>query len=116
MEFLVEADIRLPRDLDPAGRERLLDNESRYAAVMRRDGHLVRIWRVPGRSANVAIWDASDATILHLLLVGLPLFPYMSIDVRPLATHPVESRNLVQVAAHDDTSTTPVRVGAKDPA
>lgn len=91
MEFLVEVDIQLPHDLKPADRQRLLDDEARYGAARRHQEDLVRIWRVPGRSANVAIWRAADATALHQLLSDLPLFPYMSITVRPLVRHPLEA-------------------------
>lgn len=91
MEFLVEADFRLPPELDGDARQNLLDDESRYGAARIDHGDLVRIWRVPGRSANVAIWRAADATALHEYLAGLPLYPYMSITVRPLALHPLET-------------------------
>lgn len=91
MEFLVEAEFRLPPELDADTRHNLLDDEFRYGAARRDRGDLVRIWRVPGRSANVAIWRAADATVLHEHLVRLPLYPYMSITVRPLALHPLET-------------------------
>jgi muconolactone D-isomerase len=91
MEFLVETEFRLPPEWDVDARENLLDDESRYGAARRDQGALVRIWRVPGRSANVAIWEAVDATVLHELLAKLPLAPYMSITVRPLALHPLEN-------------------------
>ncbi|WP_157970543.1 muconolactone Delta-isomerase [Nakamurella deserti] len=91
MEFLVEAEFRLPPDLDAGTRQHLLDDESRYGAARRDDGDLVRIWRVPGRPANVAIWRAADATALHELLAALPLYRHKSITVRPLALHPLET-------------------------
>lgn len=93
MEFLVEADIRLPLELEPAARQSLLEAEALYGAARRDRGDLIRIWRVPGRTANIAIWRAADATALHDLLSGLPLFRFMSITVRPLALHPVEAAN-----------------------
>ena len=41
-----------------------------------------------GEYANYSIFDVSSNDELHQLLQGLPLFPFMKIDVTPLATHP----------------------------
>ena len=53
-------------------------------------GSIARIWRIPGRFANVAVWRAADATELHDLLTSLPLFPWMDVEVEALALHPLE--------------------------
>ncbi|MBN9620912.1 MAG: muconolactone delta-isomerase [Actinobacteria bacterium] len=55
-------------------------------------GRLRHIWRVPGRQANVAIWACEDADALHAALASLPAWPWMTITVRPLATHPLSDR------------------------
>jgi muconolactone D-isomerase len=34
------------------------------------------------------VFDVADNDELHTLLSGLPLFPYMDINVTPLAKHP----------------------------
>jgi muconolactone D-isomerase len=49
---------------------------------------LVRLWRIPGRTANWGLWRAADATELHDALTSLPLWPHMHIEVVPLAKHP----------------------------
>ena len=41
-----------------------------------------------GQYSNISIFDVKDNERLHEILWGLPLFPYMSIEVTPLATHP----------------------------
>jgi muconolactone D-isomerase len=43
---------------------------------------------VPGRRANWGIWEAEDATALHAAIRSLPLFPWLEVDVIPLAAHP----------------------------
>jgi muconolactone D-isomerase len=40
---------------------------------------------------HVAIWEAEDATKLHELLTGLPLYPWISSEVSALAVHPLEA-------------------------
>jgi len=89
VEFLVEIEIALPADLDEARRSLLLEAELEHGKVLAEAGVLRAIWRVPGRFANRAVWSAADATALHDVLAGLPLWPYMDIVVSPLAAHPV---------------------------
>lgn len=89
MEFLVSIDVRLPHDLDGQRRADLLEAESERGAVLARAGTIGAIWRVPGRMANRGIWSAADASALHEALVSLPLWPFMTVDVIPLARHPL---------------------------
>jgi muconolactone D-isomerase len=90
MEFLVRIEFSLPPGLDPAKRAELLEHEAARGRELRAAGAIVRIWRIPGRTANVAIWQAPDPTELHALLSSLPLFPWMDIDVTALAVHYLE--------------------------
>ena len=46
------------------------------------------LWRIPGRWANWSLYDVADATALHEALTSLPLYPWMDIEVHPLAEHP----------------------------
>jgi len=86
MEFLVHMEIR---DL-PAGEEgnKLLALESHRAKELAAAGVLRRLWRIPGRRANWGIWITASIDQLHEVLSSLPLFPYMSMTVHPLAKHP----------------------------
>lgn len=90
MEFLVSIDIRTPHDLDPDRLAALQSAETARARELMAAGLLKRIWRVPGRRSNVSLYEAPDATALHAALTSLPLWPYMEIEVRPLAVHPLE--------------------------
>lgn len=89
-EFLVSIDITIPTDMAPKERVSLLEAEAIRGRELREAGHIVRIWRRPGADANIGIWTASSATELHDILSSLPLYPWMSIEVRPLAVHPLE--------------------------
>ena len=48
-------------------------------------GTIRRMWRVPGRRANWGVWEAEDATALHAAIGSLPFFPYLDVEVIPLA-------------------------------
>ena len=89
MEWLVEITVELPPDLAEENRAELLRAEFERGTALARAGVLRAIWRAPGRRANFGIWSAPDATALHDALVSLPLWPYLVVNVTPLATHPL---------------------------
>ena len=41
-----------------------------------------------GAYANISIFDVAGNERLHEILWGLPLFPYINMDITPLAAHP----------------------------
>lgn len=90
MKFLVRIEVDLPRPLSPEEREALLSAELARGQELKAVGSIVDIWRIPGGLRNVGIWEATDASELHRLLVSLPLFPYVTAEVTALATHPID--------------------------
>lgn len=88
MLFHVRMDVGIPHDLDPDLRAETLAREKAYSQELQRAGKWPHIWRIVGEYANFSIFDVEDNDELHRLLSGLPLFPYMTIRVTPLATHP----------------------------
>ena len=88
MEFLVEIETKWPPDGDPHRRAELVAAESERAKELAVQGILRKLWRVPGTWKNVGVWEAPDATVLHQALSSLPLFPWLTVVVRPLAVHP----------------------------
>ena len=88
MEFLVRIAIHWPPDGDPGEQARLIAAEGARARELAAEGRLRRLWRIPGRWANYGLWEAPDATALHVALASLPLQPWSEIDVTPLAVHP----------------------------
>lgn len=88
MLFLVRMDVRIPHDLPTEQVAEIKAREKAYSQALQRDGRWQSIWRVVGEYANYSVFDVSSNDELHELLQGLPLFPYMHIDVTPLARHP----------------------------
>ena len=84
--YAVRMDVDLPLDLE--GRDDLLAREKDYSQDLQRSGQWVHIWRITGQYSNLSIFDVADNEALHDVLWGLPLFPYMTIDVTPLGQHP----------------------------
>lgn len=88
MLFHVRMDVAIPRDLDPEKRTRLLAAEKARALELQRTGTWAHLWRVVGQYSNISVFDVADGDELHEILWNLPLFPFMSISVTPLAEHP----------------------------
>lgn len=88
MLYLVRMTVHLPPTLGAAEVTELIRREKELALQLQRDGCWVHIWRVVGRYENYSVFDVADHDELHRILWSLPLFPYMDIQVTPLAEHP----------------------------
>jgi muconolactone D-isomerase len=102
--YAVRMDVALPPDMDPAARDGLLAREKAYSQQWQRSGHWPHIWRCVGQYANLSVFAVDSNEQLHQILWGLPLFPYMSLTVTPLAAHPsdIVQEDAVQEDAAQD--------------
>lgn len=90
-EFLVRVEVELP--VDHPDEDDLRAAELKRGRQLRDDGTLLRIWRLPARRANISLYQVRDATELHDVLTSLPLWPWMSVEVWPLARHSIETND-----------------------
>jgi muconolactone D-isomerase len=88
MLFHVRMDVAIPRNLDPAVRDELIATEKARALELQREGTWVHLWRIVGHYSNFSVFDVGSTDELHELLWSLPLFPFMTVQVTPLARHP----------------------------
>ncbi|WP_427171451.1 muconolactone Delta-isomerase [Arthrobacter sp. 92] len=88
MLYAVRMDVNIPHHMDARAKAELLATEKAYSQKLQRQGEWQSIWRCVGEYANLSIFDVTGHERLHEILWGLPLFPYMSIDITPLAEHP----------------------------
>lgn len=86
--FHVRMDVNIPNDLDPEVRADTLAREKAYSQELQRSGTWRELWRIVGRYSNISIFDVESGDELHEILQGLPLFPYMDIEVMALTRHP----------------------------
>jgi len=86
--FAIRMDVDIPPSLDPEVRADLVAREKAYCHELQKSGRWIHIWRCVGQYANLSIFDVPDNEALHDILWNLPLFPYLTISVTPLATHP----------------------------
>ena len=93
MLFHVNMTVNLPSDMADSTAAEIKKKEKVYAQELQTGGEWRHIWRVAGTYSNLSIFDVKDVDRLHEILSGLPLFPYMDIEVRPLVRHPSSVRD-----------------------
>ena len=88
MLYCAMIDVNIPTDKDPQEVARLREAERLRAIELQESGKFLHLWRVAGRMANISIFDCADNDELHQVLTSLPLFPYFTVKIVPLAKHP----------------------------
>ncbi|MDN2699142.1 muconolactone Delta-isomerase [Janthinobacterium sp. SUN073] len=92
MLFHVRMDVRLPPNMPADRADALKKEEKALAQRLQEQGQWRHLWRIAGQYANVSIFDVAGNEELHALLLSLPLYPYMQIEVMPLCRHPSSVR------------------------
>ena len=87
-EFLTTFTISVPAGT-PA--QAVADTEAREARRVQElagQGHVLRLWRLPGRSRALGLWNAGSPAELQAFLTSLPMDPWMTVETTPLSRHP----------------------------
>ncbi len=93
MIFHVRMDVNIPLDIDEEKINAIKVKEKAYAQDLQEQGKWRHLWRISGQYSNISVFDVESNEELHNLLQGLPLFPYMDIEVMPLNRHPSSIRD-----------------------
>lgn len=88
MLFCVKMTVNIPLDMDPAVLDDIKTREKNRAIDIQKSGKWPHLWRVTGKYSNISIFDVESNDELHELLMSLPLFPYMDIEVTAMSKHP----------------------------
>jgi muconolactone delta-isomerase len=87
-EFLVTLTLTVPAETPD---QVVADTEAREAQRARElagEGHLLRVWRLPGEGRILGLYRAGDAAELQSILESLPLYAWMGAQTTPLSRHP----------------------------
>lgn len=88
MLFQVRMDVKIPAHLSETEVNDLKGREKALAQQLQQSGKWRHLWRIAGQYANTSIFDVASNEELHNLLLSLPLYPFMQIEVTPLCRHP----------------------------
>jgi muconolactone delta-isomerase len=87
-EFLTTFTIAVPEGTPG---QIVADTEAREAQRARElagQGHLLRLWRLPGGSRALGLWRARNPAEMQAILASLPLDGWMTVQTTPLTPHP----------------------------
>jgi muconolactone delta-isomerase len=87
-EFLTTFTISVPAGTPAQVVDDAEAREARRAKELARQGHLLRLWRLPGRSRALGLWNAGNPAEMQAILRSLPLDPWMTVETTPLSQHP----------------------------
>ncbi|MGV6477388.1 muconolactone Delta-isomerase [Azotobacter vinelandii] len=93
MLFHVRMNVKLPVDMPTEQAAKLKAEEKELAQLLQRKGTWRHLWRIAGQYANISVFDVPDAQSLHDILMQLPLYPYMKVEVMALCRHPSTIHN-----------------------
>jgi len=75
--------------------------EARRANELAGQGHLLRLWRLPGRSRALdlpralGLWNAGSPAEMQAILKSLPMDPWMTVETTPLNQHPSDPARII---------------------
>ena len=107
MQFLLHIEVTWPPDGDPGEKDRRIAAEALRARELAAEGVIKRLWRIPGQWATWGLWEAADATALHAAITSLPMWPYLDVEVFPLADHPNDPGSRLMSEPTEDGLTIP---------
>jgi muconolactone delta-isomerase len=87
-EFLTTFTINVPAGTPGQAVEETEAREAQRAEELARQGHLLRLWALPGQGRTLGLWVAKDADQMQAILKSLPLDAWMTVQTTPLTPHP----------------------------
>jgi muconolactone delta-isomerase len=87
-EFLVTFTLAVPPGSAPQVVQDTKAREAQRARELAGQGHLLRLWTLPGDGRSLGLWQARGADQMRAILRALPLASWMTVDITPLSPHP----------------------------
>jgi muconolactone delta-isomerase len=87
-EFLTTFTISVPEGTPSQAVDDTEAREARRAKELAGQGHLLRLWKLPGPSRALGLWNAGNPDEMQAILKSLPLDPWMTVETTPLSQHP----------------------------
>ncbi len=87
-EFLTTFVIDVPEGTPGRAVEETEAREAERAKELAGQGHLRRLWALPGQGRSLGLWRAASPAELQAILRSLPLDPWMRVQTTPLTPHP----------------------------
>jgi muconolactone delta-isomerase len=87
-EFLVTFTLDIPAGTPADTVTATTAAEAQRAAELAEQGHLLRLWALPGKGSALGLWMAHDSAEMQAILQSLPLDVWLTVQTTPLSQHP----------------------------
>lgn len=87
-EFLVTFTVTVPAGTPGPAVHDAEAREAERARELAGQGHLARLWALPGERRSLGLWRAQDEAAMAAILASLPLDAWMTEQTTPLSPHP----------------------------
>jgi muconolactone delta-isomerase len=87
-EFLTTFVVDVPSGTDACSVEDVTMREAQRTSQLAADGHLIRLWRLPGEGRNLGHWQAEDGQQMRDILASLPMAAWLDVETLALTRHP----------------------------
>ena len=87
-EFLTTFTVTIPQGTPAQTVADTKAREAERAYELAGQGHLLRLWALPGEGRSLGLWRAQDAAGMAAILKSLPLDSWMTVQTTPLTRHP----------------------------
>ena len=94
-EFLTTLTISVPEGTPGQAVDDIEAREARRAKELAGQGHLLRLWRLPGPSRALGLWNAGNPAEMQAILKSLPMDPWMTVETTPLSRHPSDPAMII---------------------
>jgi len=88
MEFMTAFTVAIPAGTPAQTVADTKAREAERAHELAEQGHLLRLWALPGEGRSLGLWRAQDEAEMHAILKSLPLDAWMTVQTTPLTAHP----------------------------
>jgi muconolactone delta-isomerase len=87
-EFLTTFVVSVPPGTPPEEADVTEAREADRARELAAEGHLERLWRLPGEGQALGLWHAADSADMQAILESLPQHDWMTAQTTALNPHP----------------------------
>jgi muconolactone delta-isomerase len=87
-EFLVTFTLNIPAHAPADTVTATKAAEAERAAELAEQGHLERLWALPGEDRALGLWKARDTAAMVSILTSLPMCAWLTVQTTPLNSHP----------------------------
>ena len=94
-EFLTTFTISVPEGTPGQAVDDTEAREARRAEELAGQGRLLRLWRLPGPSRALGLWNAGNPAEMQAILTSLPMDPWMTVETTQLSRHPSDPAMII---------------------